>query len=216
MNTYDFKQYSPEWWAIRRGLPTASEAHRIVTPAKGELSKSADAFAYELLAQPYDPQYGVMDGYVSDAMKNGSLMEPEARACYEFQRNAKVHQVGFCTTDDGRAGCSPDALIGNDGGLECKSPAPKTHIEYLMNGGLPVEYKPQVHWSMIVTGRNWWDFMSYTRGLPSLIVRVEADEYTEKVRAAMLDFLDKLDTMRAKLRAMVGDMPVVPEKEFVF
>ena len=204
MKIIDCQQYTPEWWLARRGLPTASVASRIITPAKGEYSKSADGLICELLAQQYDPSYGVYDDYQTAAMKNGSLLEPEARRFYEFHRNADVIQVGFCTTDDGTAGCSPDGLIGDDGLLEIKSPEAKTQVAYLLGGGLPAEYKPQVHWHLAVTGRAWCDFISYSRGLPPLLLRIVPDDYTKQVRAHMARFVAELAEAREKLSAVIG------------
>lgn len=205
MKTFDCDQYSPSWWEVRRGIPTASCASDIITPAKGDLSKSADKYICQLLADRYDPAYGQVDDYVSAAMKNGTLMEPEARRFYEFDMDVEVRQVGFCLTDDGRAGCSPDGLVGDDGGCEIKSPTHKVHVGYLLDGGMPVEYRPQVHWSLVVTGRKWWDFWSYAPGLPPLRVRVEPDDYTDKVREAMTTFCDRLAEQAARLEAMVGE-----------
>lgn len=185
---HDCPQYSPEYWAVRRGVPTASNASRIITPAKAVMSSQAEAYACELIAEKYDAYYGIQDEYVTAAMKNGTIMEPEARRFYEFEMNCDVQQVGFVLTDDGRFGCSPDGLVGEDGGLELKSPTTATHVRYLIKGGVPLEYLPQIHWSLIVTGRKFWSFMSYCPGLPPLLVRVEPDEFTEKLRACMEEF----------------------------
>jgi len=78
-----------------------------------------------------------IEAYTSRAMQDGIDMEPEARACYSFLAGGEVKQVGFCLSDDGRFGCSPDGLVGDDGGLELKCPLPKTHIKYLVEGELP-------------------------------------------------------------------------------
>lgn len=204
MIRHDFPQYSPEWWDARRGVPTSSEFSRIVTPAKGDYSKSAEGYIAELIAEVHDPHYGEVESYVSAAMKNGTMMEPEARAFYTFTRDASVTEVGFCVSDDGRFGCSPDGLVGDDGGLELKSPEHKTHVKYLLSGEIPNEYKPQVHASLIITGREWWDFMSYARGMPPLLVRVRPDDYTEKVRDAMGLFWAEYQDAMGKIAALGG------------
>ena len=207
MKRYDFPQYTPEWDAIRRGIATASGAPKIITPAKGELSKSMVEYAYELIADTYDPMYGYREDYVSAAMKNGIVMEPEARRWYEFEADCDVTQVGFCLTDDGRFGCSPDGLVGECGGLELKTPLLKTHARYLAEDQMPNEYKPQVHWSLIVTGREWWDFMSYSPGLPPYRCRVVPDEYTEKLRAAMETFWTQYQEIKQKVEAKFPPPP---------
>lgn len=202
------EQYDARWRQARRGKPTASDAKRIITPAKGELSRSETmrAYACQLIADLYDPNYFWRDDtYVSAAMKNGSMMEPEARRYYEMNRGVDVEQVCFCLSDCERFGCSPDGLVGTDGGLEAKSPEPHTHVSYLLGKVLPVEYKPQVHFCLAVTGRAWWDFLSYRRGFPPLLVRVEPDDYTERVRDAIGEFLSVMDDIKRELA--LGDPP---------
>lgn len=186
MLTFEFDQYSPEWWDLRRGVPTASEFDSIITPAKAEPSKGMAAYAHRLIADLYRPDYGMAEEYVTNAMSNGTLLEPEARKWYQFTSGESVKQVGFCMTEDRRFGCSPDALVGDDGVLELKCPEPATHVGYLLGGKLPDKYKPQVHGHLAVTGRKWCDFMSYSPGLPTFSVRVMPDEFTETLRA-MLD-----------------------------
>lgn len=198
-------QYSAEYWAARRGVPTASEFGRVITPKSGALSAQAHGYACQLVADTFDPQYGTHEDYVSAAMKNGTIMEPEARRFYEFERSADVARVGFCLTDDGRFGCSPDGLVGDDGALELKSPTPRVHVEYLVAGVLPPDYRPQVHGHLIVTGRPWCDFMSYCRGFPPLLVRVEPDEFTDSLRRCLDEFADIYAGVLAKVVAMRGD-----------
>lgn len=201
MQVFDFPQYSPQWWAIRRGVPTGSNADRVIMPKKAQLSSQAEGYACDLIAEKYDAYYGQQDEYVTAAMKNGTIMEPESRRFYEFTRDCEVQQVGFVLTDDGRFGCSPDSLVGDDGGLELKNPKTSTHVRYLNNGGLPDEYRPQCHWFLVVTGRAWIDFMSYSPGLPHLLVRVEPDDYTEKLRGCMEQFWELYQRLDAKIAA---------------
>lgn len=207
MIVHTMQQYTPEWDAVRRGKATASGASKIVTPAKGELSKQYVDYAYELVADLYDLGYGMREDYVNAAMKNGIIKEPESRRWYEFQANCDVLEVGFCETDDHRFGCSPDGLVGEEGGLELKSPTLKVHARYLDEGVLPLEYKPQVHWSLVVTGRAWWDFMSYAPPLPPLRVRVEPDEYTKQVADCMEKFWVEFERVRKRIESLIEPPP---------
>ncbi len=201
MIVHNCKQYSAEWWRARRGVPSSSEASRIITPKKAELSGQVDGYACDLIAEKFDAYYGQHEDYISSAMKNGTLKEPESRRYYEFERDATVTEVGFITTDDGRFGCSPDSLVGDDGGLELKNPAVSTHVKYLVDGGLPATYRPQVHWCLVVTGRKWWDFCSYSAGLPPVLVRVTPDEYTDKLRECMEAFWIRYQQLLEKVMA---------------
>lgn len=198
MRIVECGQKTPEWWAVRRGVPTASAFDRILTPT-GKLSSQAEGYACQLIAETFDTFYGQGPEYQSVDMQNGIRLEPRARRFYEFARDCEVREVGFCFHDSERFGCSPDGLVGEDGCLELKSPKPQTHIQYLIAGGLPKDYKPQCHGHLIVTGRAWCDFVSYVPGFPPHMVRVEADEYTGALRVALHDFCE----LYAKLLATV-------------
>lgn len=196
-----FKQYSDEYWEKRRGVPTASEFGNIIMPKRAEYSTASMTYACQLVAERFDNYYGQQDEYVSAAMKNGTIMEPHVRRFYEFHRDAEVTEVGFCLTDDGRFGCSPDGLIGDDGGAEIKAPTPAIQVRYLADGVLPEKYKPQVHASLWITGRDWWDFLSYSPGLPELLIRVTPDEYTKKLAECAERFWDDYQALYAKIVA---------------
>jgi len=196
-------QYCTEWWDARRGLPTASCADKILTPT-GKLSAQSRQYMNELLAdrlgfgdEPMEP---------TEWMLRGIELEPEARGFYELLTGHAVTQVGFITNDDATAGCSPDGIIELPGcgphgmkGWEVKAPKASTHIGYLLGGGLPDYYKPQVHFSMAVTGLKEWVFMSYYPGMDPLIVPVQWDEYTETITRAIDDFVANLQAAQARL-----------------
>lgn len=197
---WDIIQGSPEWFDVRRGIPTASRFKEVATPARCELSKQADALAAELasdvtaLAPPFLTE-SERNKPPNPAMRNGQEQEPAARRFYAAATGRPVRQCGFVLTDDGRWGCSPDGLIVGDylepeprvilGGLELKCPLPKTHAQYLLNGTLPLEHKCQVHGALLVTGCPWWDWMSFCDGMEPLLIRVEPDEFTVKLAAAL-------------------------------
>lgn len=193
MKIIDCVQGSPEWWEAKRGVPSASNFDRIITPKTGKLSASAKGYIAELIAESVQPTSEVV---CTKAMMNGIETEPEARRWYEMACDLEVKQVGCCFTDDGRFEASPDGLVGEDGGLELKCPLLKTHVSYLLDGGLPDEYKCQVHGNLIVTGRSWWDFVSYAPGLPALVVKVKPDAFTDQMRCALEMFWKNLEDAR--------------------
>lgn len=136
-----------------------------------------------------------MVNYVSADMERGKLMEDEARDLYAFTTGADLHRVGFIR--DGDKGASPDSLIGEDGGLEIKSAAAHVQIARLLDNELPSEHKAQVQGSLWVSGRKWWDLVSYCPKLPLFVVRVHRDEeYIAKIAAAV-------DLFNAELRRTV-------------
>jgi hypothetical protein len=200
---HNCEQYDDTWWALRKGLPTASRANEIVTPKKGDISTQHRALINSLIAESLGVQSDPMEA--TEWMLRGTELEPEARAMFELENEVDVVQVGFITNEVGVgvAGCSPDGLItevnGRRVGFEVKCPKAETHIGYLLGGALPDYYKPQVHMSMAITGiRRWW-FMSYHPELQPLYALVKWDEYTDRVLAALNTFLVNYKAARTKL-----------------
>jgi hypothetical protein len=188
----DLDQGTPEWLAARVGRPTASRFADIITAAKGDLSKSAGGYIRELIGQTFCPEWQYFPK--NAAMQSGNDLEPEARQAFIDATGFTVAQVGFCIRDDGVSGCSPDGLITDaDGvymaGLEIKCPSPKVHIGYVLDGGLPDDYKQQVHGSMAVTELTEWHFWSYFPGMKPHHVLVQWDDYTDKLSASLDAFI---------------------------
>lgn len=173
MRIISTEQGTPEWFAARLGVPSASMFSKLVT-TKGTWSTQADSYINQLVAEQLTGEREEI--YQSHHMIRGVELEPEARDLYCLMNDVEVQEVGFCLHDTLNAGCSPDGLVGEDGGLEIKCPAPATHVEYLRGGVLPSRYKQQVMGCLWVTQREWWDFVSYHPTMKPLIVRVERDE----------------------------------------
>ena len=203
------KQYTWEYFQAHCGVAGASNASSIATPAKGDYPASAKTLICQLLADKLDPQYGMYEDTSTAAMKNGLVREPEARRFAEFELDCEIRQAGLLLTDDGRFCCSPDGLIGDDGGIELKVPNAATHVKYLLAGKLPDDYRPQVHWSLIVTERKFWYFMSWSPFMVPLVVRVEPDEYTEKLRANMERFWKEYQEAKVKFEKLIPQPPSI-------
>lgn len=199
MILHNVKQGSEEWRRLRMGVPTASEFDRILTPT-GKRSESAEPYMYDLLAE-------LMMGRPLDApsfpwMQRGHDLEADAALWYELQKDVITRVVGFCTTDDGLIGASPDRLVGEGGQLEVKCPKPETHVRYLLfpHKGVDAKYRVQIMGQLYVTGRQWCDVVSYHPELPSVIVRVERDEeYIGKLAEALKEFCVRLAEGKAEL-----------------
>jgi hypothetical protein len=166
------EQRSDEWFLARLGVPSASSFDNIIT-MKGEVSKQLEKYMFKLAGEKVCGK--AEETYQNAAMLRGVELEEEARQSYMFATDNVVEQVGFCLHDNINAGCSPDGLIGEDGGIEIKCPTISTHVGYILNGGLPSEYFQQVQGSLFITGRKWWDFVSYYPALKPVIVRVYPD-----------------------------------------
>jgi len=195
----DLEQGAESWHRLRAGVATASNFDKLITPT-GKPSSQIDAYASQLVAER------LMGHTISleqtHWMQRGSELEAEARAYYELTTGADVEQVGFVAADDGTVGCSPDGLVGDDGLVEIKAPAPHTHVDYLLGGDLPGKYRAQVQGQMWLTARQWCDFVSYHPELPALIVRVERDdEYIGELEKAVIQLTEKVAERVAALTA---------------
>jgi len=193
-----FEQLSPEWFAARAGIPSASNFDKIVTTT-GAPSKQAEKYMYQLAGERL---LGTKEeSYCNAAMLRGIELEPEARQFYELTLDCEVEQVALVYRDERKLySCSPDGLLPN-GGLEIKCPQLSTHIEYLLNGKLPATYYQQVQGSLFVTGADYWDFLSYYPGVKPFFIRVEPDlKFHAKLEAALEQFCNELDKVTNKLR----------------
>lgn len=197
MRMLNLTQNSEEWLQARRGKVTASSFSKIITPAKGDKSTSATVYAYEIIAELMGAEN---ESFSNGFTEMGHEREDDARSVFEFITDLKVDQVGMIVTDCERIGCSPDGLIGDDGGLEIKCPKASTHIKYLLDGTLPLEYKTQVQGSLMVSERDFWYFMSYHPQLPPFILKVERDEeFIAKMQSHINDFLSDVEIKIKKL-----------------
>ena len=207
MKIIPVQQNSLEWLQARAGIPTASEFDQLVTPLfevrKGEMPKT---YLARKTAEWW--LHDCLPGYQTIDMEFGKVLEEEARPWYSAEFGVDIQTVGLCTTDDGRIGCSPDGLIGDDCGIEIKCPSPHTHVKYLLNGVLPPEYAAQVHGAMLVTGRRKWVFLSYCRRYPALVLTVEYDQAIQyPLWRALEAFLKSFDEAKARLTEINGGPP---------
>lgn len=182
------EQRSPEWFAARLGKATASRFSDVLAGGKGLTCKGyAVQLALELLTGKQAEQFTNKD------IENGMEREPIARTEYEAFTGNFVTEVGFCVHDDLPCGASPDGLIDDDGGVEIKCPKEKTHAEYLSLKAEPSCYTAQIQGCMWITGRQWWDFVSYHPDFPEnarlIVRRIPRDEaFIEKLKSAIEAF----------------------------
>lgn len=211
MKIHYMKQGSTEWFAIRAGMPTASEFGSLVTPLwKPREGAGVETYLMEKLAERWLSQAIV--SFSGGAMEQGKILEEEAVPYYELTASETIQRVGFVTSDDPRCGCSPDGLLA-DGGIEIKCPQPHTHVGYLLANTLPKDYAAQVHGGMLVTGAASWKFMSYCRGFPPLLLTIKRDNsIIDRLRASLNDFNKRLDTTYEQLLQLNGGPPPPPQE----
>jgi hypothetical protein len=202
-------QGSEGWVRARLGIPTASCFHLIVTPKRLQLSEARHKYKYKLLAEWLTGQQ--QDEFADPSMQRGSELEARAVAYYSFKTGREVDPVGLCLTDDERIGCSPDGLIGDEGGLEIKCPMAPQCVAFLCDEHIEENHRMQIQGGLFVTRRKWWDAMAwnpYIDTFPPKIVRVDPDPKAQQALSEFLPiFLDEIELAKQHLLAQ-GCIPI--------
>lgn len=216
IHAYQMVQYTPEWWQTRRGVPTASQFDRILTPKTRKPSSAQDAYINELIAETADlrPNW-FTDRPMNAAQRHGLETEDEARKFYPLHAGVHpldVRLVGFVYHTQLRVGSSPDGLIGDDGVLELKCVQLATQVAYVRDPEkLLMDYRCQCHGHLIVTGRHFVDLLSYAPGQDPVMIRVEPDDFTLQLQQELIAFNKAYDSALARCR--VGRLVPPPPAE---
>lgn len=189
-------QGTPEWFEVRRGLPTASQFATIMAKGKGDApSKTRQTYLYKLAGEILTGE--PMDSFSNAHTERGHAMEPEARQFYAFMHDCEPEQVGFIT--NGPKGCSPDSLVGNDGMVEIKTKLPHLLLACHESGGFPSEHWAQCQGQLWVAEREWVDLICYWPRLQPMVVRAHRDEvFIKSLSDAVERFNDELAALVAK------------------
>lgn len=159
--TEQIEQRTDEWQAARAGKLTASVFADILATTQSGKPTAARAKLMRLKA--FERTAGVAKHEIGGkALTWGREIEPFSKEDYQVHTGNIVTEAGFILHPQfDFIGCSPDGLIGSDGGLEMKSPHDEQVHVLTWLEGMPDEHIPQVQGCMYVTGRRWWDFVSY-------------------------------------------------------
>lgn len=189
-------QGTEEWFQDRCGRATASCFSDVQAKGEGKVRKKYMLRLVEERLTGKPAAGGFSNGY----MDYGIQQESYARLAYEAATGNLVEEVDFIKHPILLAGASPDGHIGPDGGLEIKCPIPAIQMETIERGKYPICHKPQIMGQMWITGRKWWDFVSYSPTLPGnlglYIFRIERDEeYIKNLEVEVIRFLEETEEM---------------------
>jgi hypothetical protein len=206
----NIEQGSDEWHAQRRGIITASVVGLLITtktlkPAANDTSRGLTA---TLVAERITGYTEPMQ--VSGDMERGTLDEPYAREIYD-EHYAPVTEVGFMVREfDGlRIGYSPDGIVGgNDGLIEIKSRKQKIQLKTILEDEVPLENMAQIQCGLLVSGRDWCDYVSYSGGMPLYTKRVLPDpRWFAAIIEAVTAFEESAEGMYADYLDRVAELP---------
>lgn len=208
ITTYqDLEQGTDEWLAARCGLVTASTVGNLITPKtiKPASNDTSRALALTLVAERITGH--VEPIHETSDMLRGTLDEPYARDAYA-EHFAPVAQIGFMVRDDFgfKLGFSPDGLVGEDGLIEIKSRKQKIQLKTILEDAVPLENMAQIQCGLLVSGRKWCDYVSYSGGMPLYTKRVLPDsKWQEAIIEAVSAFEESATQMiDAYLSAVEG------------
>lgn len=184
-------QNSPEWEKVRIGRFTASEMHRLMSPAQREmteeelkarpksgkgsatklvsdyekLSDAAFSYIYEKVAEELTGQ-AQQQGYAFPLV-HGTTYEDEAAEYFAQKTGFTLEKTGFYKYTSA-AGGSPDRLVNDDAILEVKAPFNSVNqIKYLMLTDQydlrrnHFDYWCQIQCNLMFTDRHIGHFVSY-------------------------------------------------------
>lgn len=195
-------QGTEEWHKDRCGRATSSHFSDVMAKGEGttRLKYLRRVVEERLTGEPAE------GGYTNSHMDRGKQQEPLARLEYEAATGNLVELVGFIKHPTLLAGASPDGLIDHNGGSEFKCVIPTVQIETIERGKYPSCHKAQIMGNLWITGREWWDFISYSPKLPQkklrlYIHRVERDEkYIKNLEAEVIRFLEEVEERYQRLK----------------
>lgn len=191
------EQGTDAWFEHRLGHPTASGFKYVL--AKGE-GKSRNEYMRKIAGEKLTAER--MESFSNSYTDRGTEQEPEAIETYEFLTDNAVRRVALVVHREGIASCSPDGLIGDNGGLECKSQSPHLMIETIRLDRMPPEHKAQVQGALWVCEREWWDVFLFYRSMPvSPRFRVFRDDaYIAQLDAEVRRFNEEVEAMCEMVR----------------
>jgi hypothetical protein len=204
----DLIQGSQEWLEQRRGIVTASVVGQLVTPStiKPANNDKSRALVAQLVAERIT---GVVDPvFVNDDMLRGHEEEPRARDLYS-EVYAPARESGFMLREeDGwKLGYSPDGLVGDDGLIEVKAPRAKRHLTTVLSGQVPSDHMAQIQAGLLVSGRQWLDFISFHGGMPMWVKRVHPDQrWFDAITEAVKQFEATAAEMVADYEALTAHL----------
>lgn len=95
-----------------------------------------------------------------------------------------------------------------DGLIECKSRDGKYQVQTIANDEVPEEYVLQLQTALLVSERDWIDFISYSGGQPVYVKRVFADpELQAAIIAAATAFEARVADVIREYHATLARMP---------
>lgn len=183
MQILNCEQGTQEWLNARLGIITASNAELLLVKGKGDngLGDGLISYLEQLGAERFTGQSDT-EFTGNDHTDRGHTLEPIVSDYYDgmgYSKGESISQVGIILNHSKLVGydvgASPDRLVGDKGGLEIKTRLSKLQFRLLRTDDIGKKHLAQIQFCLWVTGREWWDYISFCEGMPFYIKRVYPD-----------------------------------------
>jgi len=187
-------QQSEEWFTARSLCLTASHAQAIANQGKGLETYITEIMAYHFSSED-------REHFSNAETDRGNELEPLARTMYELESGEDVEQVGYIKDGD-YVLCSPDGLIGEDGGIEIKSPNTINYYKILRDGEKEIESKYiwQVQMNLLVSKRKWWNLVYYNPNFEKSLITFKILPDAEKQEALRVGLAKGIEMIKNQLK----------------
>lgn len=158
---YDYPQRSKEWFDVRKGIPTASEAKTLLGGKVG-----FEGYAYKKYGELHQPKPIISNA--GAAAERGKNLEPEAIEVFTERTLIKIEKVGFLLNKDLYLGCSPDGMASYNGekfGTEIKCFSLQKQSQMFLTRKVDKDTYQQVQLSLAATNLKMWLVIYYNPDL---------------------------------------------------
>lgn len=194
MKLHNTPQGTDEWFKLRLGKFTASNAQAIANDGKG-----LETLCFEKVAELKTGK--AKESYTNEDIERGKTLEEMARNSYELETGIVAKQIGFVEATE-FIGCSPDGLIDEDGLLEIKCKNDANFVKYLYDKKIDPAHVWQMQMQMYVCERDWCDYVIFNENFEktTIIVRVKRDpEAILKIGEGLLKGQEKVKEILSKI-----------------
>lgn len=192
----DIKQNTDEWFALRTGLITGSDAPKVM------MSDTNKGYKQLIRRLAYERLYGERaDAWQGNKYTDrGHELEDEALSEYEFLTGNKIEKVGFIQLNDW-IGCSPDALEGDKGLIQVKCLDWNAHMEVLESQKIETYHELQMQFELYASERDYNVYFGYHPKLPAFIKRIEVDDkIRQKLDNQITKIIEETQVLMKKLK----------------
>jgi len=205
MQFHNVDQNEDDWWQLRLGRLTGSAVGKVMANYGKAFGDPAKKLIITKARERVTGKVSEMDSFSNEHTERGHRQEPIARALYEEFTFSEVTNGGFFS--DGDLGCSPDGLVEDTGLIEIKSVLDHVHYSNIKRGGIDPVYKWQMCFNLMVTQREWLDFVSYCADFPEQtqlyvfrIYRTDMDNIFAEMRNRINQFFNEVKVAETIIR----------------